>query len=383
VWNKLIGTESGSYTLPTASTTTLGGVKIGNGLSITNGVLSATGGTAGAGTTEHYKGLLSDFVTMSTGSYISTGLESGIYRVLDSNKPTAMNPPFSGVDFIFIHQKIFTDFNWAYQWVYPVDNPGKIYTRRVLCGSPYTDGRQGTWTYVGNQAQLDTGRSRKILTMGDSITAKLGGSVDYPTVPAQTFPSYTDGLQYQWVKRFPDMQIYSIAYGGAKMANLEGTTNAVYNPHSFYYLATTFTDFTSYDIVTVAYGTNDEGWGIALGGVDSTDKNTVQGAMNLGIQAIYNANPNIQILFITPPLRADNANGSASVQEDHDRIKSYSDAIVQVCNKWEIPYFYGLTQSGINMYNYPKYLDAGKLHPSSSGNELYGARLAEWLRQYI
>lgn len=33
-----------AYELPTASATTLGGVKVGNGLSITNGVLSATGG---------------------------------------------------------------------------------------------------------------------------------------------------------------------------------------------------------------------------------------------------------------------------------------------------------------------------------------------------
>ena len=33
-----------AYELPTASATTLGGVKVGSGLSITNGVLAATGG---------------------------------------------------------------------------------------------------------------------------------------------------------------------------------------------------------------------------------------------------------------------------------------------------------------------------------------------------
>jgi len=37
---------AGSYTLPTASDSVLGGVKVGTGLSITDGVLSATGGTA-------------------------------------------------------------------------------------------------------------------------------------------------------------------------------------------------------------------------------------------------------------------------------------------------------------------------------------------------
>lgn len=37
----------GSYTLPTASATVLGGIKVGSGLSITSGVLSTTGGGAG------------------------------------------------------------------------------------------------------------------------------------------------------------------------------------------------------------------------------------------------------------------------------------------------------------------------------------------------
>ena len=39
---------SGSYTLPTASADTLGGVKIGSGLTITDGVLSANGVTPAA-----------------------------------------------------------------------------------------------------------------------------------------------------------------------------------------------------------------------------------------------------------------------------------------------------------------------------------------------
>jgi lysophospholipase L1-like esterase len=179
------------------------------------------------------------------------------------------------------------------------------------------------------------------------------------------------------------MQIYSIAYGGAKMASDSDPTNATYEPHCFYKLATTFTNFASYDIVTIAYGTNDAGWGLPLGTVDSTDPTTVQGAMNAGIQAIYTANPNIQIFFFTPILRADHPNGDTTDTQDYNLIKTYSDAIVSVCNKYNIPYFYGLTQSGINSYNYPKYLDNGKLHPSTDGYALYGRRLAEWLRQYI
>ena len=40
-----ITTQDTTYSLPTASSSTLGGVKVGSGLSISNGVLSASGGT--------------------------------------------------------------------------------------------------------------------------------------------------------------------------------------------------------------------------------------------------------------------------------------------------------------------------------------------------
>ena len=42
------GEGGGSYTLPTASASTLGGVKVGSGLTITDGVLSADGITPAA-----------------------------------------------------------------------------------------------------------------------------------------------------------------------------------------------------------------------------------------------------------------------------------------------------------------------------------------------
>jgi lysophospholipase L1-like esterase len=380
-WKPITNTETGSYTLPVASSTILGGVKVGNNLSISNGILSAV---AGSGTTEHYRGLLSDYTATSgvfgNDAYIKTTLESGMYRVLNSNLPPVMKPPFSGVDFILIHQKMFTDFNWAYQWVYPVDNPGKLYTRRVLCGSPHTDGRQGAWMYVGENAQISVATNKKLLSMGDSITAKWGGSVDYPTTPPSQFLSNPDGYQPHIIKRL-GIPVYSIGYGGAKMARV--LNHEPWDSHSFHKLATTFTDFASYTHVTVAYGTNDAGWNLPLGGVNSTDIYTVQGSMNVGIDAIYAANANVQLFFITPPLRTDHAGGVTTDQGDYDRIKTYSDAIIEVCNKYDIPYFYSLKQNGINLRNYATTLEGDKLHPGTAGHNLAGPRIAEWLKQYI
>ena len=53
VYNKVLNIDNGAnkYTLPTASSSTLGGVKVGTNLSISNGVLSATNTTYGTATT--------------------------------------------------------------------------------------------------------------------------------------------------------------------------------------------------------------------------------------------------------------------------------------------------------------------------------------------
>ena len=56
-----------SYTLPTASDTVLGGIKVGTGLAISSGVLSATGGTGGIGAND----------TVDGGDYVGTGSTGG------------------------------------------------------------------------------------------------------------------------------------------------------------------------------------------------------------------------------------------------------------------------------------------------------------------
>lgn len=68
-----------AYELPTASATTLGGVKVGSGLSITNGVLSATGGGGVADSIEWDK-------VQNKPSFANVAI-SGDYNDL-SNKPT-------------------------------------------------------------------------------------------------------------------------------------------------------------------------------------------------------------------------------------------------------------------------------------------------------
>lgn len=66
------------YTLPTASATTLGGVKVGSGLAISNGVLSATGGGNTAGATNSSDRLYLIGAT-SQGANPQTYSKNGVY----------------------------------------------------------------------------------------------------------------------------------------------------------------------------------------------------------------------------------------------------------------------------------------------------------------
>jgi hypothetical protein len=68
---------SGSYTLPTASASVLGGIKVGSGLSISSGVLSATGGGGGS----------ANIVEAATAAgFLATGASGTLYIATDASR---------------------------------------------------------------------------------------------------------------------------------------------------------------------------------------------------------------------------------------------------------------------------------------------------------
>ena len=66
----------GSYTLPTATSSVLGGVKVGSGLTITDGVLAATGGGGSANIVE----------AATAAGFPATGASSTLYISRDSSR---------------------------------------------------------------------------------------------------------------------------------------------------------------------------------------------------------------------------------------------------------------------------------------------------------
>jgi lysophospholipase L1-like esterase len=395
-WKK--DTNTSSYTLPIASSTVLGGVKVGSGLSIsTGGVLSATGtSTGGSGLT--YKGLLSDFVSLTDNysGYFNGNLQDGIYLIPKDNRPPDSNPPIHSTEDIYlIHQKMPKDgFNWAFQEAFSATNIQVRYKRKVLQGSSKTDGRQQQWEFAGTDYGLTKTSRMRLLTLGDSITAKWAGDPLDATNPSSVepwqphmntqYPGQTmdnrPGYQTEIYRRLRT-DVWSLGRGGARMADNVG--QEMHDFYSFSRLAQAM-DFTAFDVVTVSYGTNDVAWQVSLGTIDSTDVSTFIGSMNVGIEAIYANNPNIQIFFITPPPRLDGANNNATVGDwDSNQAATlpYTEKIIEICNKWNLPYFDSVKNGGVNKYNWSKYMNVDKLHYDDYS--LWGGRLAEKLKQYI
>lgn len=87
-------TTSGTYTLPTATSTVLGGVKVGTGLSISSGVLSATGG--GAYTLPTASSSVLGGIKIGTGLSIS----SGVVSVSGGSSGIGANDTVDGGDYV-------------------------------------------------------------------------------------------------------------------------------------------------------------------------------------------------------------------------------------------------------------------------------------------
>lgn len=143
------------------------------------------------------------------------------------------------------------------------------------------------------------------------------------------------------------------------------------------------TDFTDVDYVTIFAGTND--WGrdtLPIGTPTDTFENTLYGAINLSIERIIAANPNIKIAIISPMWRQ---RQSAGDNKDSDTMPlngkyliDYVNVILDAAKKNHIPSLNLYDTCMFNKYNYTYFLADG-LHPNDAG---YGL-LADKIHSYL
>ncbi|MBH0088595.1 GDSL-type esterase/lipase family protein [Pseudoalteromonas sp. NSLLW218] len=224
----------------------------------------------------------------------------------------------------------------------------------------------GQWFY-GNQVLVDTkalfnaiekikkpdNSNVKWCAMGDSITE---GALEYPHRANQL-------LNYALVNE---------GFGGASMS-LRSNENESYNPKSFVYKAKNSINWIDYDVVTIFYGTNDWSNSVPIGTPASLNEYEFCGALNEGLQEIYNQNPTIKVILVTPTFRR---NTLANTNSLGLHLEDYVNAIkeraliyrTQVIDLWGI--------SGWNYYTTEAYTSDG-LHPNELGQITLGKIFAK------
>ncbi|MGF2082001.1 SGNH/GDSL hydrolase family protein [Enterococcus casseliflavus] len=126
-----------------------------------------------------------------------------------------------------------------------------------------------------------------------------------------------------------------------------------------------------YDMAYIFMGTNDAQGTVPIGSIDSTDVTTLQGSLNVAITHWMNTYPKMKIAIITPIQRQGNLAG---------RLRTYSDAIIEIAEKYGIPYFDGLKNSMyLTNIEVRTALSTDGLHPNNDGHAYIANRFESFL----
>lgn len=126
------------------------------------------------------------------------------------------------------------------------------------------------------------------------------------------------------------------------------------------------------DAVVVFMGTNDAADNTPIGTLNDGSETTLKGALSLIIDYWQSNYPKTRIGFITP-IRRGNVNDV--------KMKTYSEAIIEVLESNGVPYFNGLELGGLNPYNssVKTNLMPDGIHPNNDGHLYLLPRLTSFL----
>lgn len=221
----------------------------------------------------------------------------------------------------------------------------------------------------------------KWCAMGDSITE---GYVSY--LDGETPTSHID-RESAWPRKVAALNNWELinkAIGGTGYIDLEnsdteGTTAAWYIARN--------TDFTPYNLVTLAYGVNDWKGNIALGTIDDDVETptTIYGGIKATIEAITASNPLCKIVVLTP-LNCAGYNfdygteatnwGLSKSFSNNGTLEAVYQAIVNVCDYYGVEYVDMTHGSVVNRKNILACLTDG-VHPNAETHTLLAYELAK------
>ena len=239
---------------------------------------------------------------------------------------------------------------------------------------------------------------KKIVCFGDSVT-EFG---NYPDIIANVTGAQT----------------YNIGFGGCRMGTRlsQSTTSLMYNQLAMYKIADTIAsgnysgitnavnwlaanaaddntpqlnrltaiDFTTVDMVTIFYGTNDWSSGentLVYSG--STDVLSLPGAMNYSLNSLLTAYPNLKVVFITPTFRYSGATGDGDSDIYANSLglflSGFCTSIETTANANHIPCL-NLYKTGMfHKWNHSLYFGTDGVHPNTAGYAQLGQRIAGFI----
>lgn len=215
----------------------------------------------------------------------------------------------------------------------------------------------------------------------DKTVAVFGGSISTPTYNSTI-------AQNIWIEKCGFKSIDN--YGVPGMGFVYGNQNI---PRQVEKAISTKT----YDYYILWCSTNDYRKGIPAGDVNDNPKTldeikTQTGGINYSIRRIYESNPNAKIILFTSlkcfvtsspvyPDLGDSCYNPYSEYGAYDNKNFYYFTQMQIkcCIKYGISYLDMFNQSGINEYNYSKYIKSDKKHLTDYGYEEVGKLQANFL----
>lgn len=316
----------------------------------------------------------------------------------------AQNAPFNWAGFLL---KVETTSNgWLVQHIHGLhNNPCHYYRVGNNSSGVYTNGATVNWSEW--QRALDErdlpvkqNSGQVIVNMGDSIVGNTQDSTSISAVLAKETGATT----------------HNFGFGGCRMSTHDGDPWNAFSMHALAdaiasgdftkqevaanhadvpaYFTTTVAnmkalDFSTVDILTIAYGVNDYTAGRSLD--NSNDRLVVDcygSALRYAIEKILSAYPNIRPVIVTPAWCFWPA-ADGSVEQDSDTryfnaeqntLRDYAQKCIEVAEEYHIPVVRAYHELAINKFNCSRWFNAGDgIHPNSDGRKAIAKLISKTL----
>lgn len=227
-----------------------------------------------------------------------------------------------------------------------------------------------------------------------------------------------------WISLYTGAKCYNIGFGGCNMAS---KSDSKYDPFCMYRLADAIADndftlqeaqvsatgvpsyfsdaltllesidFSTVDIITIAYGTNDFSEFTLLDNAENLyDTDTFAGALRYSIETILTAFPKIKVFVLTPIWRFwlnseneflydSNSYERTKIVDgqpytDHIKLTDFVEKAIETANEYQLDYIDDFYNTGMNKFNRSVYFPSNDgTHPNLVGLQMLGRHIAHHL----